>query len=388
VAPADPPIEKVKKLYRFVQEKIGLEQNRAAETSKAGFKDAANAGDVLSRGFGNEYERTLLFIALVRQAGFDAGLLLVVGRENSLFNDQVPEEDQFDTFAAAVNIGGSWNVYDPATRHCPFGMVSAEKEGAGYNAVQITPKKGADAKKPGKVQNMTLETNETAQFRTLAIPFTNSSRNVLTREATLKPAIDGMLELEGSEKGTGHADLDNRRSYENVDPDARKAALAEELRSRVKLAELVSASFENIESFETPATIKYSVKVPGAVSVVGDRLIITPAIWSHEKPNPFTAETRRTPVWFRYASKTTDRVVIQVPEGFGAGELPAPVVVKDPPFSLATVFSRDSGTVVMNRRLEIDAAVFPVDAYPRLKSFFEKVQEADRQVVVLQRNPK
>jgi glucan biosynthesis protein len=43
------------------------------------------------------------------------------------------------------------------------------------------------------------------------------------------------------------------------------------------------------------------------------------------------------------------------------------------------------GQVVFTRRLEIDAATWAAEEYPRLKAFFEKVQDADRQSLVLAR---
>jgi len=64
-------------------------------------------------------------------------------------------------------------------------------------------------------------------------------------------------------------------------------------------------------------------------------------------------------------------------------ELPAPIVVKDPPLSLAIGYATDAGALTLTRNLDIDTAQWPAADYARLKAFFEKVREADRQTVVL-----
>src|SRR5262249_36187009 len=93
VAPNEAPIDKVRKIYRFVQEKIGTEEMRADQTGPQEVKEASNAGEVLQHGFGNEFERSMLFMAMVRSIGLEHGLLLIAGRFSSVLNIDVPDDD-------------------------------------------------------------------------------------------------------------------------------------------------------------------------------------------------------------------------------------------------------------------------------------------------------
>lgn len=385
VQQTDPPLEKVRKIYRFVQEKIGSEEERTGQTGEAAVKDAENAGDLLARGYGSEWERTLLFLALIKQTGLEHALLLIVGRNNTIFNLDVPDKDQFDSFAAAVKTGSGWTFYDPAARYCPFGMISAEKEGGVLNSVMIVPTKGAGAERKALVQHLTLSRPETFSYSAAAVPFSSAGKNVLKREAVVKLAEDGTAEVTASQEGTGLVDLAHRERYEALDEEKRKTVLLEDLQHLLPGAELVSASFENIASFDKTAAIYYELKVPGLVTVVGDRIAVTPSIFGASQSNPFTATSRRTAVHFEHTRRTQDRISVGIPAGYELEEQPAPVVVRDPPFSLTMSYSMEGSNLVLMRRLEIGTAVSPAADYPRLKAFYAKVQEADRKLVVFKR---
>ncbi|MGH9866660.1 MAG: DUF3857 domain-containing protein [Candidatus Polarisedimenticolia bacterium] len=386
VAPADPPLEKVRKIYGFVQEKIGTEEMRAGATEEKALEEAKDAGEVLRRGFGSEYERTMLFMAMVRATGLDHGVLLITGKFSSALTPEVDDEDQFDSFATAVKTGSNnWTFYDPATRHCPFGMISPEKEGGKTrNAVLITPAAGAGEPRKAVVQNLHMTTYAPTGFSLAAVPFSAAGKNLLKRQVKATMRAEGGLEVAVNEQGTGLVDLDHKQDYELLDETERQEKLRERLGEIFTSAELVSAQFQDLDSFDKPAVLTYNFRLPGDPATA-DRLIVSPSIFHASEPMPFTAETRRTNVLFQHARKTQEIVSYVPPPGFEVEEVPAPVVVKDPPFSLVIAYALSDGALTMTRNLEIDAGEWPAADYPRLRSFFEKVQEADRQVVTLKK---
>lgn len=383
VAADDTPIVKVRKIYDFVQREIGTEDRRAGAEGEAAVKDAANAGDVLARGYGDEFERTLLFLALVKAAGMEHGFLMIASRLSGNLIRELPDETQFDSFAAAVKTGDSWTFYDPATRHCPFGMIAAEKEGGTFNAVLFTPQKGAGRPREGRIQILRTTVYDPWPFSLAAIPFSVAGKNVLLREATISLDAEGAADVEVSEQGTGQVDIERRGVFEGLDEQGRRTALLETVRAALPQAELVSASFADIDSFERPARIRYRLRVPAAASLAGDRLLITPSLFDAGRSNPFIEPARRTPVHFPYAHRSQETIRIELPAGYAPGDVPAPTVLRDPPFVFASSIASEEGRLVLTRRLDVEVAVSPVEQYPRLKAFFEKVQETDRVTIAL-----
>jgi len=218
-----------------------------------------------------------------------------------------------------------------------------------------------------------------------AIPFSAAAKNVLMREATVAFDGDGTARVEVTDKGTGLVDLDHRNRYEQLTEEERRTELLDRLHRTLPRAKLVSAEFIDIGSFDNPATIKYGFTVDETGTAVGDRIILTPSIFDAGKATPFTSETRLTPVHFPHSQKTVQRIRFEIPEGYVVDEMPRSALINEGPFVLVTNYATDGKDLVFSRRLEIDAATWAVDQYPRLRAFFQKVQDADRQVIVLRK---
>ncbi|MFQ5701847.1 MAG: DUF3857 domain-containing protein [Acidobacteriota bacterium] len=385
VSPTDARLTKVRKIYRFVQERIQTEEERLRHSDEKTLAEAGNAGDVLSRGFGDEFERTMLFLSMVKAAGLDAGLLLIVGNNNSVFDAKVPDRNQFDSYAAAVKVGMGWTFYDPAARHCPFGRISAEKEGGIPNAVLIRPSKGLGAMKKGLIQGLQIEVHDTTDYSIAAIPVSKAAQNALKRDVHVRLQEDGSAEVEATERGRGLSDLEERRRYMPLGEEERRKRLRDYLVALVPDAELLDASFENLDAFDKPARIKCRFKTASAGTVVGNKMLVTPSIYHASESNPFTAETRRTPVRFHHTWRTQEMVMIVPPDGYAVKELPESLVVREPPFLLMMSFRSVAGKIHVRRTVSIDKVRWPVSEYAALKRFFERVQKADRQTVVLEK---
>ncbi|HKY32432.1 MAG TPA: DUF3857 and transglutaminase domain-containing protein [Candidatus Polarisedimenticolia bacterium] len=386
VKPGAVPLDKVKAIYAFVQESIGTEEMRAGDAGQSQAGEAKHAGDVLARGYGDEFERTMLFLAMVREAGLEHGIMLASGRFSSAFDPNLPDEDQLDSYAAAVKVGAGWTFYDPAARHCPFGMISAEKEGGrAANAVLVNPMKGAGAAKEGLMSGLVVKTNAPSPYAIASVPFSASSRNVLTRHAAIRVLADATMEAEVSEKGSGLVDLGYRERYESLSAEDRESAFRSWLQASVPSAELTSVELKDLESFKGPAAISYTFRLPGQGGG-GDRLIMAASLFqTPEGQALLSAEARRTPIHFRHSQRTEQKLTFTLPDGFEAEDLPAPVVVRDPPLFFSLSYALDEGRLVLNRRLDIDQPVWQPSEAGRLRDFFSRIRDADSTPLVLRK---
>ena len=352
-------MQKVGTLYRYVQEKV--------QPGGDGVDESISVDDVIERGNGTELERTMLFVALLSEAGIDAGLVSIASRDAFPLNTSVPTADPFDTFAAAVKEETSWSYYDPATPHCPFGMVAPGKQGWVPNGVIVKP-------------------DRTRITESITIPSIAAARNMLLRDVSVEIGDGGAAHVSVVDEGEGLVDLDHRARYAALDEAARRSALESWLKETLPAAALESASFEGVESYSGKARIHYRFSLPDAVSAAGDRLVLSPSLFSDDMSSRFTSVKRRTPVHFPYRRKTVERIAFTLPRGYVLGEGPRPSSVREGPLSLTTVCVQDEeGRVVFSRRLEIDAMVWPVEQYPRLKGFFDQVREAGSQPLILKR---
>jgi len=373
------PTIKVRRIYDFLQQKIGAPEADDEDEEQ----EAKNAGEVLARGHGDEWERSMLFMALGKAAGIEMGLLLIASRDNGKLKLDLMDESQFDAYAVAAKTGQGWTFYDPAIRHLTFGMISPEKEGAPDNGILIHPARDVGKLQTAVVQNLRFEHYTPSTYGVVGIPYSAAAKNTLKRDTRVTIQDDGTGVVEVLRQGLGHVDLEHRRAYEHLTDEERREELTERLHDTVPSAELVSAEFIDLESFEKEAQIKYTFNVPQLATIVADRIVFGPFVHGLFAANPFTAQTRRTPVLFSYARRTQDRLVVALPEGYAAGALPETVSVRDEPFVLTVTWSQGEGEIVMNRRLDINTAEWPVADYARLKAFFEKIHESDRAAITL-----
>ena len=123
-------------------------------------------------------------------------------------------------------------------------------------------------------------------------------------------------------------DSDHRFSYGDY-RGKRKDALVERLHRRMPRAQLVSAEFTDIDSFDDPATLNFTFTLDHLRSVVGDRILLTPSRFDAPKPVPLTSDKRLTPVSFEHAQTTSQRITYHLPAGYEVGELPKPALIRE-----------------------------------------------------------
>jgi hypothetical protein len=99
----------------------------------------------------------------------------------------------------------------------------------------------------------------------------------------------------------------------------------------------------------------------------------------------FTDETRINKIYFHYPSSEIDQLRIEIPDGFAAEQLPDDVNIDLGAMSYHAKYARDGHFITYERALIINGIIFDVDEYQTLKSFFERVHQADQAVVSLKR---
>ena len=74
-----------------------------------------------------------------------------------------------------------------------------------------------------------------------------------------------------------------------------------------------------------------------------------------------------------------------LPAGFRVDETPDPLHLKTPFGTYDATWASESGTLVFQRKLEVQARSVPVSQYPELKKFLDAVNSAEEAPVVLVR---
>ncbi len=364
VAPGDSDETKLRKIYARVQQvrNLSFEQSRTDEDEKRDkLKGNKDVQDVWERGYGHGFEINMLFTALARGAGFEAGMRWLASRRQNFFHPQVPNARQLNANVAAVRLNGKDFYADPATKFCPYGLLPWEETGAG----------GLRPAKEGGILIMS--------------PEPKSSEAFTERRAALRLEADGTIKGDLEVVYSSREALQRRLDARDDDETARKKDLEEECKNwLVSGAKVTLVRAGGWESPETPLSIGYKVEIPGYAASTGRRQILPAAVFQSGRKNPFQHAERKFPVYFTYPWVESDDLKIELPAGYQIESLPETRSVKLTFGNYEIKREIEKGKLRVRRQFEIQGVLYPKEYYPAVREFFNVVKTGDEENVVLQ----
>jgi hypothetical protein len=366
VAPAsDPPDTRLRKLYARVQRLRNLsfeESGTTAAKEREKLKDNQKIADVLKNGYGYQNQLNRLFAGLARAAGFQASMVRVSTRDENFFAPALMDTGQLPSEVVEVSSEGKTLYLDPGTAFCPYGLLSWEK--TGVQALRLNAAGGVFIKMPS--------------------PASGESRT--ERKASLRLGEDGSVEGTLRVSFYGQEALEHRQAAVEEDEVGRRKALEEVVKKWLPASasvELVSAGAW--EASETPLEADFKVKVPDLAAITGQRVLLPLGVFQTTAEHPFQAQRRVHAVYFLYPYEELDEIELQFPSGYRAETLPAPRQSSDANFgTYSRSLSAVGNSMHIRRTMSLVGIHYPVEYYPLLRLFFDKLHNGDEDRAVLQ----
>jgi len=365
VGDAADPMEKLRRIYARAQGLRNLSYEKGLtrrQRKEQKIKDNRKVTDVLERGFGLRSDITRTFVALARDAGFEAGVVRVAARDNKIFrNNYLSFYGQFDSEAAMVKVGDKLLAFDPATPFCPFGLVHWSR-----------------------TNSAALRFSDTPPAFFLIPPFPPDMA-LTQREIALTLDLQG--NLAGTVKTTfsGQAALVRRLEHIHDDDAARREALEKELGDLLPMGATAKLTkVENIDNNDPTLVVYCDVAIPGMGTAAGDKMLLPLSPLAGSGQYPFRHVARKYPVYIPYPYRQFDDIVITLPEGLAAEVRPEPRK-SDSDFSTFSIVCGEEAPnkLHIQRDFVIKKSFFPVDQYAALKAFYDKVRAVDEEQAVL-----
>jgi hypothetical protein len=363
-APADPPQEKLRKLFARAQQIRNLSFERSKtekEEKREKLKDNNNVKDVLKRGYGYGGEINRLFIAFARAAGYEATLTYLVSRDRDVFTPALRRWYQFNDNVVWVKAGETEYYLDPGGPYTPFGALAWEQTG---------------------VQGVRLDKEGGTIVTT---PEVRSADAALERQATLHLDADGNLQGRVTLTFLGLEASDHRYDGLFDDDEKRRKDLKEEIEGWLPTGARVELeSVSDWENPEEPLRVEFTLEVPDYAAATGRRLLLPTGIFHSTEKYPFQHAEREHPIYFSYPWKETDEVELELPPGYAVEALPAEKQVPTNAMRYSASCRQEEHAIHLQRALVVDANFFQRQDYYLLRRFFSQVREGDEQSVVLE----
>jgi hypothetical protein len=361
IAPTDSTEEKLRKIYARVAQihNLSYESVSQREANQEKPESIHAADDVWQKGYGDNRQITLLFLALVRAVGIDADPVLIATRDRYFFNKAFMNSGQLNGYLVATKLDGKDVYLDPGIPFTPFGLLPWWE----------TAVAGLRLSKDGSVWINTPN------------PAHADSR--IERKASLK-LDSGTLSGKLTVTYTGLAAAQRRLDQRDQDATARKQYLEDEVQRAISTGINVTLTNQpDWSGWETPLVAQYDLQVPGWARSAGRRALVPVGLFGNEEKGTFAHSSRIQPLYFANAYQHADDVTIELPAGWVAESVPQARNVDLKRIAYRTTLENNHQTLHFTRQLDFDLLIVEPKAYDALRNFYQAVQAADEERAVL-----
>jgi tetratricopeptide (TPR) repeat protein len=349
-------LEKAKIFYNYILENITYSSVDFLQSNYIPQK----ASRTITTRLGDCKDLSTLFVALCREAGIDANLVLILTRDNGSKSLVMPAIE-FNHCIAQLNIDNKNYYLELTDNTLPFG--SALK--SDLNA-QILPIPFAAEPFGDKLLSMNMPNRQpNISIRTHKISFSKNDMTIY-RDQVYYGAMASY----------------QRGDFKNVGADEQLKKINESVAKEFDVATKVSnLNLTQLDNLADSVTVAYKVEVKNAMQdVAGMKIFRLP--WTDTNSLDIVAsETRKYPMeyWsYQTEDKTTEKMTIEIPQGKKLAEIPQNQKFDCTAASYQLIFDVSvPGKLKVTRNFERKSDYISIQDYAAFREFLNNVSEWD-----------
>ena len=350
----DEPLEKVKKIYSFVQDEMDW-------NGKYRLFPKEKFSTIIEQKRGNSAEINLCLVRLLQSAGLDANPLIVSTKGNGMITKNYPLYSQFNHVIAYVKIGEKDILMDAISKFRPYNLL------------------GKNDLKP---EGFLLDKSES---RWIEIKFPLKTRAVIINNLKFE---NDQMKYKTVFAFFEHEAVDYRRKFH--EEKGKKSFITTYLQKPIDEDEMTLDSFtvRNSHDLGKPFSVTCYFSKTMEDGLEADIIYLNPFIKKHLEKNPFINPIRYLPVDFILPSSEKYIYNLTIPAGYELAEIP-----KNIKFSTASkkisytyVFAQLSGrNIQLSSNYKISQPLIYPDEYGDLRELFNKMMGLQATQLVLKR---
>ncbi len=342
---------KLAKIYNFVK-------NKVAWNNEYGILADQGVTKAYKNGTGNVAELNFILIAMLHAAGLEAYPVLC--STNTHGTPMFPTLEGFNYVVTAVKHGNQFILMDPTEKFAIPGVLPE----------RVLNWKGRLVKRDG------------SSFFVDLFP---KYYSVIIHN--IQASIDDDMTIKGfdNQQYSGNFALRKRKLNQNKSKEELKKYF-EEKHDNLNILKIRQS---NLHKTEKVYKILFQFDMEDAVEEIGNKIIINPVLFLHEKENVFKSDKREFPVYFGFPMMFKYIINIKLPAGYKIEKLPANAGFGTPEGTASYSYQIKQTNTGINLTIEnkISEPVIPVTQYHSLKEYFDKTVDKENEKLILSKSP-
>jgi len=375
---ADPSMSddaKINALFKYVVEEhppLGLLTKAEAEAVDADYRKdlykADDAGDLFDFKYLTPWQTNYMLASLIHAAcpAADVDMVMYVPWDEGKFNEHLKTIRQFSDRMLRVQCSGRTYWLDPCKRFMPPDMTDW-----GIKGVKV----------------LVLDEDRAIMQK---IPLDRAQDNASTTTAEVTFDLDdGMATIRQTATLNRYDSYDLRSALNYFTEEERKDLL--ETRAKDVMGEeteLVTFSVKNLETIAEPLIVEVECRFPYEFEELGDKLLMDFPGFDRPDSNPFLADTRRNPVFFKYPFVIDQEITYTLPDGYIIEDRPSNTQIADGIVVYNLIYRKLSDNQLMLKNTHmLKGNMMSAEAAGKFRETYNDILEANRKKLVLAEKP-
>ncbi len=346
--------EKAKKIYEFCAKNV---RYVAVEYGESGY-EPHYANDIFLNRYGDCKDKSILLVAMLREAGLKAYPVLIPTRDVYELKKNFPSVN-FDHAISAINLNGKIIFMDATAQTVSF----------------------CDIPLGDQERNVLVFFDD--KYAILATPLSKDNAGIYDTTINIDANEDAIIKRKVTTRGFFSS---YQRYYlQYTHPDIIRADIQKKMVQISPLSKLIEYKTENAYDFDKNPVTEYTFRAQKVLNPAGDLRVI-PVLDDIDLDTTYASRDERSfPIEFAGIFSKISKIRVNIPENLSVQFLPNNRQLNTPWFNFKSTYTAGKNFVEMDRQFDINKRFVETGEYKEFKKNLEQVFYLLREEVILKR---
>ena len=369
--------EKAKAIYTFMVKEIRTIPVPYSLYSRV----PQDVNEVFGRKYGNDLDKSVLFLAMLERAEIPAKLFLVVPQSSGALMEGVPSLGHLSDCLVRIEVKGGIRH---AVRRLFRAILRRGTPASDYVYASVLDEKVPFGDLNPEYQCVRGLLIDSEDAKLISTPLLPGEREAMINLVDVAISHEGTFTVRERTRYTGETAA-SVRGFKVLREEELTKRIQEMVAGIHPHAEMISYEMSDLEDLDVPVELAVAYRIPDYPLRAGERLMVFHLPDLEYSAYEVGKPTRIHPLDWSSRTMTSNRYTLRLPEGVTVYHLPEDVTYDTPLMAYMADFEAKDGTVVFSDEYRRHLIEAPAERYPAFKKGIETRAKLSKEWVVLER---